>query len=225
MLKEDKEDEDGEEDGGEEDEEDDEEDGGEEDEGEGEEEGEEKSWGTRIIQTADGLSRILWNSPHEEGLGPSLSSLFSFPLPSSLVLSLPSLFDVFNLSSFPPPSLFTSRRSPSLLFPLLSSYLFSSNIGDFLEETLGPCSSVMHAPLLGLHIYQFPPTETRKECTLATLSHLPLHIPLHSLTLSLLSTPPFPHLCRTGTQTSLCRGLRDNGLKWMGNESAGHGQQ
>lgn len=36
-------------------------------------------------------------------------------------------------------------------------------LGDHLEEYLGPCTTVIHSPVLGLHIYVFPPCDARPD--------------------------------------------------------------
>ena len=39
---------------------------------------------------------------------------------------------------------------------------FEIPLGDHLEAHLGPCKTVFHAPLLGLHVYVFPPNGRRQ---------------------------------------------------------------
>ena len=46
---------------------------------------------------------------------------------------------------------------------------FEEELGDHLTEHLGECEIVMHAPLLGMHVYTFAPNPTRDAWALVTM--------------------------------------------------------
>jgi hypothetical protein len=54
----------------------------------------------------------------------------------------------------------------SRLFRFLSSHRQPSTTAT---KYLGPCATVMHSPLLGLHTYMFPPTERRQAWVFCTM--------------------------------------------------------